>query len=96
MVTHLDKIKKENKERKNEEGTCGKEEGGRKFPTLIKLDQIRWGEEEKGGKEKERKEKKEKECRVRSSTFSLRSTEIGLSIFVGTRGKVHLIDVSFA
>ena len=30
----LDKIKKENKERKkNEEGTCGKEEGGRKFPT---------------------------------------------------------------
>ena len=29
----LDKIKKEDKERKNEEGTCGKEEGGRKFPT---------------------------------------------------------------
>ena len=29
----LDKIKKENKERKNEEGTCDKEEGGRKFPT---------------------------------------------------------------
>ena len=29
----LDKIKKENKERKNEEGTCGKEEGRRKFPT---------------------------------------------------------------
>ena len=62
---YLDKVRerktknKENKERKNEEGTCGKEEGGRKFPTLIKLDQIRWGEEEKGGKEKERKEKKE-------------------------------------
>ena len=61
MVTHLDKIKKEKKERKNKEGTCGKEEGRRKFPTLIKLDQIRWGEKEEGGKEKERKEKKEKE-----------------------------------
>ena len=40
MVTHLDKIKKKNKERKNEEETCGKEEGGRKFPTFIKWDQI--------------------------------------------------------
>ena len=35
----LDKVRerktknKENKERKNEERTCGKEEGGRKFPT---------------------------------------------------------------
>ena len=29
----LDKIKKEDKERKNEEETCGKEEGGRKFHT---------------------------------------------------------------
>ena len=29
----FDKIKKEDKERKNEEGTCGKEEGGRKFST---------------------------------------------------------------
>ena len=29
----LDKIKKENKEGKNYEGTCDKEEGGRKFPT---------------------------------------------------------------
>ena len=47
MVTYLDKIKKENKERKNEEGTYGKEESGRKFPTLIKLDRIRWGEKEK-------------------------------------------------
>ena len=47
MVTQLDKVKKENKERKNEEGTCGKEQDGRKFPTLIKLDHIRWGEKEK-------------------------------------------------
>ena len=27
----------------NEERTCGKEEGGRKFPTLIKLDHIGGG-----------------------------------------------------
>ena len=45
----LDKVRaskpknKENKQRKNEEGACGKEEGGRKFPTLIKWDQIWWG-----------------------------------------------------
>ena len=56
MVPDLDKIKKENKERKKkEEGTCGKEECGRKFHTLIKLDQIWWEEKEKGGKGKERK-----------------------------------------
>ena len=29
----LDKIRKEDKERKNEGETCGKEEGGGKFPT---------------------------------------------------------------
>ena len=33
---------------------------------------------------------------VRSSTFSLRFTEIGPSIFVGARGKVYLRDESFA
>ena len=95
MVNHFDKIKKENKERKNEEGTCGKEEGGRKFPTLTKLDQIRWRRRKEEEKEKERKEKKEKESRVRSSTFSLSSTKIGPSIFVGAKGKVHLCDESF-
>ena len=33
---------------------------------------------------------------VRSSTFSLRFTEIGSSVFVGVRGKVYLCDESFA
>ena len=33
---------------------------------------------------------------VRSSTFFLRSMEIGPSVFVGVRGKVHLRDESFA
>ena len=33
MVRERKTKKKENKERKNEEGTCDKEEGGRKFPT---------------------------------------------------------------
>ena len=32
-VTERKTKKKENKDRKNEEVTCGKEEGGRKFPT---------------------------------------------------------------
>ena len=33
---------------------------------------------------------------MRSSTFSLRFMEIGPSVFVGVRGKVHLDDESFA
>ena len=45
-------------------------------------------------KRKKRKRKK-KENGVRSSTFSLISTEIGPSIFVETRGKVHPRDESF-
>ena len=37
----------------------------------------------------------EKNFRERNSTFSLRSTEIGPSVFVGARGKVHLRDESY-
>ena len=48
------------------------------------------------GKKKSEKKRKRKECGVRSSTFFLRSTTIGSSVFVGTRGKVHLHDESFA
>ena len=47
------------------------------------------------GKMRERKRKKKKRG-VRSSTFSLRFTEIGPSAFVGAKGKVHLRDESFA
>ena len=56
-----------------------------------------------GGEEKmreiERKRKKIKEIRrkrgVRSFTFSLGFTEIGPSIFVEARGKIHPYDESF-
>ena len=61
-------------------------------------------------KEKERKGKKGKSGKsfflvlvlskrervVRSSTLSLKFTEIGSSVFVGARGKVHLCYESFA
>ena len=73
-----------------------KEEGGRKFPTLNKWDQIRWNEGKTRERKKKEKKRKKKESGVRSTTFSLRSTEIGPSIFVGARDKVHLRDESFA
>ena len=47
-------------------------------------------------KRKREKEKKEKESGVRSSTFSLRSTEIRLSVFIGAKDKVHLRNERFA
>ena len=59
------------------------------------LDQIQWGEEKKERKMREKKKEKKKRG-VRSSTFSLGFTEIGSSVFVGARGKVHLRDESFA
>ena len=37
-----------------------------------------------------------RESRERSSNFSLRSMELGCSIFVGLRTKVHLHDESYA
>ena len=50
------------------------------------------------GKMRERKKKKKRKKRrwVRSCTLSLEFTEIGQSVFVGERGKVHLRDESFA
>ena len=39
---------------------------------------------------------KENIGRERNSTFSLRSTEIGPSVFIGVRDKVHLRDESYA
>ena len=38
----------------------------------------------------------EREKRVRDSIFPLRSTGFGWSGFVGVRGKLHLLDKSFA
>ena len=38
----------------------------------------------------------EENSRERSSSFSLRSTEIGSTVFVGARGKVHLRNESYA
>ena len=40
--------------------------------------------------------KREREKRKRGFRFSLRSTEIGLSVLIGARGKVYLCDESFA
>ena len=47
------------------------------------------------GKKKREKKRNKKKRGVRSSTFSLRFTEIGPSVFVGARGKVRLRDESF-
>ena len=46
-------------------------------------------------KKKREKKRKEKKIGVRSSTFSLGFTEIGPSVFVEARGKVHPCDESF-
>ena len=41
-------------------------------------------------------EEEEENSRERSSNFSLRSTEIRLTVFVGARGKIHLRNESYA
>ena len=63
---------------------------------LNQVDQIRWERRKNKGKKKKEKKRKKKESGVRSSTLFLISTEIGLSVIVGARGKVHLRDESFA
>ena len=83
----LDKIKKESKMRKGHVAWRRWEE----ISHLNQVGSIRWGE----GKRRERKRKKKKKG-VRSSTFSLRFTEIVLSVFVGARNKVRLREESFA
>ena len=71
---------------------------GGNFPLRIKS--VRRKEKPKKKKEEEKKKdshacEEEKESGVRSSTLSLRSTEIRPSVFVGARCKVHLRDESF-
>ena len=71
-------------------------EGGRRLPLelcWIKFDGEKGKKRERKRKEKKRKKKKR---RVRSSTLSLGFTEIGSSVFVGARDKVHQRDESFA
>ena len=68
---------------------------GEDFP--LELCWIKFsGERKKEGKKKKRKKRKKKKRGVRSSTFSPGFTEIGPSVFVEVRGKVHLHDESFA
>ena len=57
------------------------------------LDYVRPNPMEREGKRGKRREKKRRG--VRSSTFSLEFPEIGLSVFVGARGKVLLRGKSF-
>ena len=66
----------------------------RRLEETSHLNQVDQFSGEKGKKKREKKRKKKKRG-VRSSTFSLGSTEIRLSVFVGARGKVHLRDESF-
>ena len=63
---------------------------------LNQVNQIRWERRKNKGKKKKENKRKKKESGVRSSTFSLRSTEIGPSVFVEVRCKVHLHDESSA
>ena len=51
---------------------------------------------EKKKRKKEGMSRRERENGKRGFRFSLRSTEIGLSVFIGARGNVHLCDESFA
>ena len=73
-------------------------QGGRWEETshLIKLDRFGGREGKRREKKKKEKKRKKKESGVRSSTLSLRSTEIRSSVFVGARDKVHRRDKSFA
>ena len=52
--------------------------------------------ERKGARKREREREREERGRERNSTFSLRSMQIGSSIFVGVRGKVDPRIASYA
>ena len=60
---------------------------------------VRADKKEKRGKKKRKKkvaERGREKKKKKVFRFSLRSTEIGPSVFVGARGKVHQRDESFA
>ena len=67
---------------------------GGNFP--LESSWMRFDGREGKMRKRKRKKRKNKESGVRSFTFSLRSTEIRPSVFIGARGKVHLHDESFA
>ena len=61
----------------------------------IKLDK-RLKSDLRGEKGEISARKKNIQSRERSSNFSLRSTELGCSVFVKPRTKVHLLDEDYA
>ena len=73
-------------------------QGGRweEISHLNQVDQIRWERRKNEGKKRKEKKRKMKESGMRSSTLSLRSTEIGSSVFVGAKEKVHPRNENFA
>ena len=58
---------------------------------------VRWDKcaDKKENKKKDEKRRKREEKGKRVFCFSLRSMEIGSSVFVGVRCKVHLCDESY-
>ena len=83
----MDKVIKEIQESQWESDTWQDEDIPLDFRPNNSLDK------EIGGKKKEKREKRE--SGERSSNFSLRSTEIGGSVFVGLRTKDHLLDKGY-
>ena len=73
--------KRETKRRKNPKQKVGR--------NRIEKGKIRKNKGDKG------KKRQKRERGVKSFTFSLRFMEIGPSVFVGARGKVHQCDESF-
>ena len=65
---------------------------GKMSTSYLTLDQvIQWKSKLVGKKEEEKRERGE-----RSSNFSLRSTEIGGSVFVRPKTKDHMLDKGYA
>ena len=56
---------------------------------------LDFGPNKFGGEEKKKEKREKRERGERSSNFSLRSTEIGWSVFVGPRTKDHLLDKGY-
>ena len=82
----MDKVIKEIQESLQESDTWQDEDIPLDFGPNNSVDK------EIGGK----KEEEKKERGERSSNFSLRSTKIGGSVFVGPRTKDHLLDKGYA
>ena len=88
----LDKIKKESKWGRD----MWQGERWEEISHLNQVGTIRSERRKNDGKKNKEKKRKKNERGVRSSTFSLRFTEIEPSVFIGVGGKIHLRDESFA